>query len=235
MKKRIVNEIKKVRKILYERVYISKKNKEDVINRFHKLYYDTMLFGNAWNKTFWLGVETQKCPLDLWVYQEIIVDQKPDIIIETGTWCGGSALYMATICDNINHGEIISIDVTKKESFPKHKRVTYLTGSSVAEEILQQVEEKAKGKKVLIILDSDHTRDHVYKELQAYYKYIQKGGYLIVEDTNLNGHPVDAEFGPGPMEALDDFLKENKDFQIDKEKEKFYMTFNPRGYLKKIN
>jgi len=74
----------------------------------------------------------------------------------------------------------------------------------------------------------------VLNELRIYSTFVTKGSYLIVEDTNLNGHPVWPKFGPGPMEAVSQFLQENKDFTIDKTKEKFYMTFNPNGYLIKI-
>jgi cephalosporin hydroxylase len=83
------------------------------------------------------------------------------------------------------------------------------------------------------ILDSDHRRDHVIDELHLYKDIVTRGQYLIVEDTNLNGHPVAPEFGPGPMEALEDFLAENDQFEIDEGMQKFYLTFNPKGYLKK--
>ena len=87
----------------------------------------------------------------------------------------------------------------------------------------------------MVILDSDHGKDHVLNELRTYSPFVTKGSYLIVEDTNINGHPVLHDFGPGPMEAVEDFLKENQNFTVDKSKEKFYLTFNPKGYLRKIN
>jgi cephalosporin hydroxylase len=86
----------------------------------------------------------------------------------------------------------------------------------------------------MVVLDSDHSRDHVLNELKAYSPLVTKGNYLIVEDTNLNGHPVHPSIGPGPMEAVTDFLRYNDEYQIDKERERFYITFNPNGYLKKI-
>jgi cephalosporin hydroxylase len=85
----------------------------------------------------------------------------------------------------------------------------------------------------MVILDSDHSRDHVLGELRIYGKMVTRGQYLIVEDTNINGHPALPEFGPGPMEALDLYLKEDDAFEIDPSREKFYMTFNPRGYLRR--
>lgn len=86
----------------------------------------------------------------------------------------------------------------------------------------------------MVILDSDHSQSHVAKELASYPEFVTRGSYLIVEDTAVNGHPVAREHGPGPMEALDDFLKTNNSFEIDRSREKFLLTFNPRGYLRKV-
>jgi cephalosporin hydroxylase len=86
----------------------------------------------------------------------------------------------------------------------------------------------------LAILDSDHTKKHVMDEIGVYAPMVTPGSYLIVEDTNMNGHPVAEEFGPGPMEAVEEFIKGTNDFEIDKSREKFYLTFNPSGYLKRV-
>ncbi len=87
---------------------------------------------------------------------------------------------------------------------------------------------------VLVVLDSDHSHDHVLAELRAYAPLVTPDSYLVVEDTNVNGHPVYEEFGPGPMEAVQDFLKENDTFAVDVTREKFLLTFNPGGWLKKL-
>jgi cephalosporin hydroxylase len=86
---------------------------------------------------------------------------------------------------------------------------------------------------VLVILDSDHSREHVLDELRLYAGLVTPGSYLVVEDTNVNGHPVFAEHGPGPMEALEAFLAETDEFEVDATREKFFLTFNPRGFLRK--
>lgn len=215
--------------------YIEQKgnDKQVIINRFHELYYDS---GDiTWKNTFFLGIPTLKCPLDLWIYQECIYELKPDIIIESGTANGGSALFLASICDLVNNGEIITIDIENKIDRPIHKRIKYLLGSSTSEEIVEDVKKLIKEKnKIMVILDSDHNKEHVLNELRIFGKFINKGSYIIIEDTNINGHPVFPQYGPGPMEAVEEFMKENKDFVIDRNKEKFYMTFNPYGYLKKI-
>ncbi len=202
-----------------------------VVDSFHRLYYES----NAFTRTSWLGVSALKCPLDLWIYQEIIHDLKPDLIIECGTASGGSALFLASICDLVGNGRVITIDIEDKPGRPQHPRITYLHGSSISPAILEQVKSAvAEEDRALVLLDSDHRKDHVLAELRAYSSFVTSGSYLIVEDTNIGGHPVAPEAGPGPMEAVDAFLAENSAFVIDEGKEKFFLTFNPRGYLKRI-
>lgn len=204
-----------------------------LVDEFHKLFYRSL--EQTWNHTFWLGVPTLKCPLDLWVFQEILFETKPDWIIEAGTFKGGSALFMANVLDAIGHGGILTIDIEDFKGKPVHERITYLIGSSTSEEIVKQVRERiGKDDKVMVVLDSDHKAEHVLNELKLYGPLVSKGLYLVVEDTNVNGHPVVPRFGPGPMEALESFLKENDSFQIDESREKFLLTFNPRGFLRKI-
>ena len=171
----------------------------------------------------------------MWIYQEIFYEQKPDIIIECGTSYGGSALFLAKMCDIVENGRILTIDIIEEEERPEHNRIKYFKGSTTSNEIVEQVKKEIrKGDKVIALLDSDHRKTHVLNELRIYSNLVTKGSYLIVEDSNMNGHPVTPSSGPGPMEAVFEFLKENNDFEIDKSKEKFFMTFNPNGYLRKI-
>lgn len=203
-----------------------------VIEAFHHAYYDDP--SRTWDDTYWLGTKVLKCPLDLWIYQEIVSQTQPDLIIETGTRFGGSALYLASLCDLRHHGTVVSIDIEHPDDLPRHPRLTYITGSSTAESVLAQVALAAEGKaRVMVILDSDHSRAHVARELAAYKDFVSVGCYMIVEDTNINGHPVLPEFGEGPMEALADFLIANDHFTSDPAREKFLLTFNPQGYLLK--
>jgi cephalosporin hydroxylase len=74
---------------------------------------------------------------------------------------------------------------------------------------------------------------HVLREMEIYSQLVTRGSYMIVEDSNVNGHPIMPNWGDGPFEAIEEFLKHNDSFEIDKECEKYYMTFNPNGYLKK--
>jgi cephalosporin hydroxylase len=202
-----------------------------VRREFHKLYYAAGFEGGTWNDTRWFGVKAQKCPLDLWVYQEILVERHPDVIIETGTAEGGSALFLASLCELAGHGRVITVDVREPPAVP-HPRIDYVTGSSTDPATFEQVRGRIRAdERVMVILDSDHTRDHVREELDLYGGLVSPGQYLVVEDTNLGGHPVLPRNGPGPMEAVDDFLQARTEFSRDPKREKFLLTMNPRGYL----
>jgi len=98
-----------------------------------------------------------------------------------------------------------------------------------------EVSKRVEDCKVIVILDSDHSKDHVLKELKLYSPLVSINSYIIVEDTNLNGHPIEPNFGPGPYEAVQEFLKQNNDFIVDKDRERLPVTFFPSGYLKRIS
>lgn len=203
------------------------------VRNFHKLYYDSE--NQTWRDTYWLGVPVLKCPLDLWVYQELVHRLRPDHIVEAGTHKGGSAFFLACLCELLRHGKVISIDISFRGDRPEHERIEYIEGSSIADETLATVREIVSGSEtVLVILDSDHDREHVLAELRAYSTIVTVGSYLIVEDTNLNGHPVRSDWGPGPAEAVECFLGESATFRRDPSLEKHFLTFNPGGYLVRV-
>jgi len=244
---KIKRETATLRDILYHRLYYKPGSEQGIIDQFHKLYYDASNFGETWANTWWRGVPALKCPLDLWIYQEIIYELKPDLIIETGTCLGGSALYLANLCDMMGHGNVVTVDIETVDMLkarlgkvppivrPVHPRIRYIVGSSISPEVLKEIKETAqKATRILILLDSDHSQRHVREELRHYTPLVSKDSYVIVEDTNINGHPVYPGYGPGPMEAVDDFLKDNDEFIIDKGREKLMLTMNPRGFLKRV-
>jgi len=214
---------------------LSTKPNRTVIDDFHKLYYGSA--DETWKSTFWFGITVHKCPLDLWIYQEIIHQVRPDLIVETGTLLGGSAYYMACILDLLGKGEIVTIDINDYKKRPKHKRIDYLHGSSTDDAMFQFV----KGyitqsiSKVMVVLDSHHSKEHVLKEMELYGPLVSPGSYMIVEDTNINGHPVipDIEEG-GPMEAVDEYLRTHPEFESDRSRERLLLTFNPRGFLRRL-
>jgi cephalosporin hydroxylase len=202
------------------------------VREFHRLYYDEI--GSVWNTTFWLGTQVLKCPLDLWIYQELIHQTRPDVIIETGTFAGGSALFFASVCQLVGSGRVITIELRDRGEMPQHDLITYIRGSSVAPDVVAEVRQSIdEAESVMVFLDSNHQRDHVLEELRTWAPVVTKGQFLIVEDTNLNGNPAAPGWGPGPKEAVDAFLAESDEFVVDPDCEKFLVTFNPGGYLRR--
>ena len=183
-----------------------------------------------------MGEHVFKNPLDLWVMQEIVVETRPQVIIETGTFTGGSAFYFATLLDLLGEGEVVSIDVREVDSehvYPRHRRVTYLGGRSSTDlGVLGEVGRRADGRRTMVVLDSDHSRDHVTAELAAYARMVSPDCYLIVEDSNIG--QIRPDLTPGPLEAIQQFLAGNREFEVDREREKHHITFNPSGYLRRV-
>jgi cephalosporin hydroxylase len=204
-----------------------------VVNDFLRLYQDRRR--QTWMNTTWMGHRLWKCPLDLWIYQELIHRTRPELIIETGTAEGGSGFFLADMCERVGCGQVITVDVVPVNG-PRHDRLTYLTGSSTDPAIVRYIESEADryGHSAMVILDSDHTEAHVLGELRLYSPLVGVGQYLIVEDTAINGHPLMPNFGPGPMEAVETFLTETESFIVDQGCEKFLATFHPSGFLKRI-
>lgn len=216
--------------------YLRPASPQKVIDRFHQLYYDS----GVWGSTEWLGVRTAQNPNDAWIHQEIIVRVRPDVIVEAGTQYGGSAAMWATILQQVNpEGRVITIDIKDQTSGAKNlqivkDKVDFLVGSSVDPAIVGEVTKRVQGKKVLVILDSDHSKNHVLAEMKVYGPLVSKDSYMIVQDTNVNGHPVWQSHGPGPMEAVEEFLKTNDQFRPDAEAERLMFTMHPKGYLKRV-
>lgn len=205
----------------------------ETVDAFAVRYFEE---GNrTWHNTYWLGTRVLKLPLDLWIYQELVFRERPDVIIESGTFSGGSALYLASICDLIDAGRVITIDVEPWDGAqPQHDRITYVRGSSVDPEVIARVRASIDpDESVMVILDSEHQRDHVLAEIRGWSPAVTPGQYLIVEDTMINGHPVEPDWGPGPKEAVDEFLAETDDFEVDTYMEKFLFTWHPGGYLRR--
>jgi cephalosporin hydroxylase len=209
---------------------VSRRRERATIARAHRLLYESGIGGH----TSWLGANAVKNPLDLWVFQEIIWETRPDVIVETGTFKGGSAFFLASICDLVGSGEVISIDVRPVgDEYPRHPRISYLGGRSATDpELVSEVRGRAAGKRGMVLLDSDHSQAHVAAELAAYAPIVAEGCYLVVEDSNIG--EVRRELLPGPMEAIDGFLAGTSEFEVDREREKFLITFNPRGYLRRV-
>lgn len=193
-----------------------------------------LYLADTWTEATWLGAQALKNPLDLWVYQEIMFESRPELVVETGTYRGGSACFLASICDLLGGGEVVSIDIEPvRDDYPAHPRITYLGGrSSTDPAVVAEVRGRAEGKRTLVILDSDHSQAHVADELDEYAPLVPVGGYVIVEDSNIG--QIRKDLLPGPLEAIEAFLARTDEFEIDRTREKFLITHNPGGYLRRV-
>lgn len=203
-----------------------------LIREFNALYYQ--LDKQTWSNTRYRGVTLFKAPTDLWIYQELIEACRPDLIIETGTCRGGSAMFLSDTVKNICPSTVISIDITHDNLHVKAKEsdVLFWLGSSVDDEIVARVKAHIAAyycKRVMVILDSDHEKEHVLKELAVYAPLVSVGCPLIVEDTNNCA---------GPKEAVEEWFSEHEQYgyryRSDHMCEKFMLTFNRDGYFERI-
>jgi len=225
--------------------YIGQGQDQPIVScKKHTIEEFTHIFAqdNYRQQSSYLGVRVLKFPTDLWVLQELLYMVKPDVIVETGTAYGGGTLWMAHVLDAIGKGRIITIECDPQKDYPVHPRIIYLTGISTDENIFSLVKQLiGENESVLVNLDSAHNMKNVLKEMRMYAPLVTVGSYLIVEDTFISGHPVHfldnsgKEVTPGPMEAVDTFLKQNNgDFVINKSIEKYIITTNPNGYLLRV-
>jgi cephalosporin hydroxylase len=201
---------------------------------FHRAYYQAWQEGRGTKDLHWFGYRTIKTPMDMWAYQEIVTETKPEVIVECGTAYGGSSLFFASLLDLLGRGEVVTVDIEARPHQPTHPRITRIVASSTDPATVNAVRARVAGRRTMVILDSDHHEPHVSGELRAYGPMVSVGCYLVVEDTNLNGHPVLPDHGPGPMEAVEGFLPGAPGFEVDRSRERFLLTLNPSGFLKRI-
>ena len=207
---------------------------------------DTAPYKYSYNFT-WMGRPIIQFPQDMVAMQEIVWETKPDLIIETGIAHGGSLVMYASFLEMIGNGHVLGIDIDIREhnrkEIEKHqmfKRITMLEGSSISNEIAGKVIEFARDyKNIMVVLDSNHTHEHVLKELDLYSPLVSKGSYLVVFDTIIEDMAEDSfpnrPWGKGnnPKTAVWKFLENNDRFVIDKQIEnKLLITVSPDGFLK---
>jgi cephalosporin hydroxylase len=231
---------------------ISNMNSDTAVIELRKQMY-TAIVKYKYSYNFeWLGRPIIQLPQDIIAIQELIWKTKPDLIIETGIAHGGSLILSASILELLaGNGEVIGIDIDirkhnreaiMKHPLYQHNRIRLIEGSSTDAAVVNQLYEIARNKKnVMIILDSDHTHEHVRKELELYSPMVTKDNYLIVFDTLINDLPDDMYpdrnwgIGNNPKTAVAEFINNNMRFCIDYDFEaKFLFTSAPGGYLRCI-
>jgi cephalosporin hydroxylase len=201
---------------------------------FERLISTTQNFGNV----TWLGYPVWQNVLDLWTIQETISEIKPALVIETGTNRGGSARFYAHLFDLIGTGRVVTVDVEKFHQL-EHPRITWLVGSSTAPEILERMRSEAQQSSaegpVMVILDSDHRKDHVLQELESYSGLVTLGSFLLCQDGVIDQIDAFRSGRPGPLPAIEQFLARQPGFEWDKGRnERFIVTHHPKGWLRRV-
>ena len=208
------------------------------IRQFVERTFHTALLIRTTNftQTRWLGRPIRQNVLDLWTIQETIVTLRPEVIIETGTFEGGSALFYAELLDRLGGpGRVVTIDSAPR-STPTHPRVTYLVGDSTSRAVIDRVKAVAAqaAGPVMVILDSDHSERHVSGELDAYSPLVTPGSFLLVQDGAIDRLGYFRAFRPGPCGAIERFLVAHAEFEIDRERcGRFLITDHPDGWLRR--
>lgn len=195
----------------------------------HKVALDFLTKADRHNYEYqwtWMGMPIIQMPEDIMLIWQLIYETKPDFIIETGIAWGGSVVYYASLCELMGHGEVIAVDTVLPQSnidkimaYPFSKRIHLLQGSSVDKEVFGKIKALIpEDAKVMVILDSNHTHEHVYNELNLYAPLIKSGQYILAQDTLIEFVPAQVHrprpwgHGNNPWTAIQKFLSENPNF-----------------------
>ena len=201
-----------------------------------RLFHHSLIFrtGN-FASVRWAGSPVWQSIIDLWTIQETIAEIRPALLIETGTHKGGSALFYAHLMDALDHGRVITIYVDDAAEVT-HPRIRFLTGSSTAPEIVEEVQDVAAAAEgpVMVILDSDHDRKHVARELEIYAPLVTPGSLLLSQDGIIDRFWFFRNSRPGPLGANREFLDRHPEFEHDRERnERYLLSHHPLGWMRR--
>jgi len=198
-------------------------------------------------KPTWLGLPIIQLPTDIVMMQELIWKLRPDVIVECGLAHGGAAVLYASICELIGKGRVIGVDIEVREhnraaieSHPMWKRIEIIEGSSIGPSTVAEIKARVgNAQTVLVVLDSNHSREHVSRELSAYHEMVTPGSYLVTMDgaqANLWDIPRgEREWkDDNPLIAIHDFLREHAEFQVDPHYTRMQVTSSPDGFLRRL-
>lgn len=211
-----------------------------------ELWLKTSFYHKVMYETTWLGIPIIQYPNDIVMLQELIWKERPDVIIETGVAHGGTAILYASILELIGKGKVIGIDIELRKynqlaihSHPLSRRIELIEGSSIDPHVLEEVRRRIQSRgQVMVMLDSNHSYQHVSTELELYSQLVSPGGYLVVMDgvqELLSDTPMGKEEWKreNPLAAIRDFLSEHPDWEIDPYYTRTYITCNPCGFLRR--
>ncbi|WP_434772089.1 cephalosporin hydroxylase family protein [Pseudomonas entomophila] len=227
---------------------IAEQGQSQTLKQLARDFYDESAKHKYTYHFSWMGRPIIQLPQDMIAMQELVWRIQPDLIIECGVAHGGSIVYYASLLQLLGHGEVLGIDVDIRahnrhaiESHPMAHRITLFEGSSIDLDMVERVRAHAQGKRVMVVLDSNHTHAHVLEELRHYAPLVSVDSYCVVMDTVVEDMPADAfpdrPWGPGdnPKTAVWAFLEENDDFQIDQSvQDKLLLTVASDGYLRRV-
>jgi cephalosporin hydroxylase len=195
-------------------------------------FIDAFWHTQAWRSTQWLGVDVDRPATDLVAYQGVVSRVRPDWIVVTGARSGSVAWYLATLCDLLRHGYVVTVGA--EGTTPTHDRIRAVDGAPLDDASVASVHEIVGAGNAVVVLGSQADRAATMAEFEAYHDLVGTGSYVVVEHTILNGHPVYPEFGPGPLAAVKELLKIHGNFAVDPTAEQQVVTFNRMGFVKRL-
>ena len=225
-----------------ERVVKTRETHGELLQKYHEVWYEC---GHSWVYTHFLGVGMMKSPNDLWAYHDIMMQHRPQTVIECGTYQGGSALWFAFLMDmlQITDGQVLTIDIEDNRQCD-HPRISFLAGDSTDPDLAAAVISEIRGP-LLVVLDSDHAEAHVRKELELYAPACKVGDWLVVEDTNIGWTDTKIQIGEeiqsiggdrGARGGLEDYLNAHPgEFRQDVLSERWLLTMHPGGWLQRVS